>query len=650
MHSWTLHACEPPARSQLPWHAGTLWLEWLSPHAGTSALTLGTMSAVREDALKVSLALLAWEGVSMVELGPVARLFSLGLRLVLRPPLRPSHWKLPIPISLRRLVFAAAALGLAMQAHHLLLRGQFCVDDDKSLVGQEICDAGDHLLARVGLRERVYYAMLRAPGKVSRTKPAAARAVLPPTNENMATAELASTGFQMVVPLEPVTWTQWAMNIFFRLIADTRVFPIARARTPAPGPQDLSALEALPKIAKGRLMQDAVVPHLLSNSGIEQLVFAGPFSGELKRCARPCPSPEAAYVVDYSALESFATRPGESTYGAAAYFSSSGRLLDVRGASGAGHGPEDARQMFVVSGVLHSTVCHHLLLIHIVTSGTLNRAYHALLKLPAGANHILIAALGPFVAGSTLANSYAALSLVEEGGQLLRAASLSAPGMANVSRFCLQRRFSTIAGDFEARGVSNLSDSIYPVRLDLTELEGIFQRFVLGTISSAWKTDEDLARDVGAQEFWRALRAMPGSAIPARLSIESLSSTLGTILAIDSGGHHLAGGLGHLALHPFHTALRRFADQLHHPPLHAVFSFFLIMVLTLAPGAPPPLISLYPQFYKLSPTHETAILDAAVELARELCALERRILQRNKHRRFPLKALLPSTLSSAPVF
>jgi hypothetical protein len=325
-----------------------------------------------------------------------------------------------------------------------------------------------------------------------------------------------------------LAWRQRGLDVFFQLIADTRVSPVRSNPDTRARPQDLSALEARPKMDKGRLMQDAVVPHLLSDSGIEQLVFAGPLAGELKHCASPCPPQGAAYVVDYSALvivNGFATRPGEITHGATAYSSSSGRLLDVRGARDAGSRPEDARQMFVVSGALRSTVCHPLLLIHFVTSGTLNRVFHALLKLPVGANHTLTAALGPFVASSTRANFYAALSLLEEGGQALRVTSLSAPGAVNVSRFSLQRRFTTIAEDFEARGLSNLGDAIHPVRLDLTELESIFQRFVLRTISAEWKTDEDLAKDVGpwssGERFApgpgaRFLRASRSSASPAR--------------------------------------------------------------------------------------------------------------------------------------
>jgi Lipoxygenase len=379
-----------------------------------------------------------------------------------------------------------------------------------------------------------------------------------------------------------------------------------------------------------------------SDRAIELIAFSGLGAHRLEPVEGDCDG--ARYVVDLSWMRGFPVRHGFEPYGAAAYFSASGKLLRIYTAHDDRHrypgqeGWEAAKWRWKCSLFVGTTVTDHLGCVHLVYSNLMVTATRE--HLPP--DHPIRRMLKPYEFRTVAINYDASLALAPEGGLAHRAFAFTYPGLVQ----CLLHgtrtaRYLTFPQAMAKKQVDALGDR-FPFATDGLALWRTIRAYVVEYVG-LFHGPGELAADPSIRRWWQALSALlPSMGFEPLSQDAQVIDLLAQFMFTVSGFHEHVGGVAEYALDPAFMAGKIRPGQL----MADVQASVQVLLLLAATGfRQPPLIGDYTHLFL---DRERAGAEAAfARYQGALKALSREIDERNRRRVQPFQSFNPALLQSS---
>jgi hypothetical protein len=406
-------------------------------------------------------------------------------------------------------------------------------------------------------------------------------------------------------------------------------------------------VEAAEKVINDRLI--AIQPEALelwtdvtSDATITNLAFQGLAAHLLVPVTGQGP---VAFKVDVSSLGELAVRDGNERMGAIANFDENRNLLsiyvsndDATYVSGDDLW-EHAKWHFRCAVFVYDTVASHAAGVHLTVSELTMEACRE--QLPA--DHPLRRLLKPHVYQAGVVQTIAGSALAPEGGIFHRLFPFNFDGLVQLFKEGAESApFDTFPQWLENRGLSNLSDEMYPYGTDGLALYEVCRDYVAGYVD-IYFPGESIVSDPAVQAWWQQLDAtIPKSRLGTLRTKEQLVDLVAQIIFAVSGLHSHVGALTRYLADPRFIAPKVRAGS----ELGDIQSTFLMYGLNALTGInQPKLLDDYTHmFLELNK-------DQAVEVFQNfqdaLIALGHEIDVRNESRSMPLRTFHPEVLDSS---
>ncbi|HWZ89637.1 MAG TPA: lipoxygenase family protein [Polyangiaceae bacterium] len=396
---------------------------------------------------------------------------------------------------------------------------------------------------------------------------------------------------------------------------------------------ELCAIEPLPSV----VWHDKTSDH-----AIELVALSGLGAHRLEPLER---DPDgAAHVVDLSWMHGFPVRAGLQRYGAAAYFSDSGKLLRIYTAHDDRHrypgteGWEEAKWRWKCALFVGTTVSDHLGSVHLMLSNLLVTATRE--QLPP--DHPMRRLLKPYEFRTVAINYDAGLVLAPEGGVAHRAFGFSYEGHVQCLLHATRTtRYSTFPETIAKKRVAALGDR-FPYATDGLALWHTIRAFV-AEYSGVFYRPGELSADSALRRWWLALsRSRPALGFEPLSTDAQLIDLLTQFMFVVTGFHEHVGGVAEYVLDPTFMAGKIRAGQ----SMADVQSTVQVLLLLAATGfKQPPLLGDYTHLFldRERPAAEAAF----ARYQQALRALSTAIDERNRHRVQPFQTFNPALLQSS---
>jgi len=352
-----------------------------------------------------------------------------------------------------------------------------------------------------------------------------------------------------------------------------------------------------------------------------------------------------AFKVDVSSLGELAVREGNERMGAIAYFDENRNLLsiyvsndDATYVSGDDLW-EHAKWHFRSAVFAYVTIVDHLASLHLCVSELTMEACRE--QLPA--DHPLRRLLKPHVYLAGKNQTTAVRVLAAEGGIAHRLWPFNFDGLVKfLERGTESAPFEPFPQWLKNRGLSNLSDEMYPYGTDGLALYEICQDYVAGYVD-IYFPGESIVSDPAVQAWWNQLDAtIPKSGLGTLHTKDQLVDVVAQIIFAVSGWHsHVGANTRYLADSRFLAGKVRAGSE-----LADIQSTFLIYSLNAVTGVyQPKLLDDYTHMF-LELNKEQAV-DVFQRFQAALIALGHDIDARNESRSMPMRTFHPAVLDSS---
>jgi len=406
-------------------------------------------------------------------------------------------------------------------------------------------------------------------------------------------------------------------------------------------------LEAAEKVIADRLigLQPEALelwPDVTSDATITNLAFQGLAAHLLVPVTGQGP---VAFKVDVSSLGQLAVRDGNERMGAIAHFDENRNLLsiyvsndDATYVSGDDLW-EHAKWHFRCAVGAYVTIVSHSIALHLCLSESTMEACRE--QLPA--DHPLRRLLKPHVFGVGNVNTLAVRVLLAKGGSAHRLWAFNYDSLVELAKQGAELApFEPFPQWLKNRGLSNLSDEMYPYGTDGLALYEICRDYVAGYVEIYFPA-ESIVSDPAVQAWWQQLNATsPKSGLGTLQTKEQLVDLVAQIIFAVSGLHSHVGALTRYLADPrFFAGKVRAGSEL--PDIQSTFLIYSMNAVTGV--AEPKLLDDYTHmFLELNK-------DQAVEVFQKfqdaLIALGHDIDARNESRSMPLRTFHPEVLDTS---